>query len=63
MGKITGFKEFDRKNFNKRSIEERVKDYKEVYVHLSDSNNSDNSRVQTKLKIFVVCYIYKCNII
>lgn len=43
MGKITGFKEFDRKSFNKRSIEERVKDYKEVYVSLSDSNMKDQA--------------------
>lgn len=31
MGKLTGFKEFDRKNFTTRPIKERVKDYKEVH--------------------------------
>ncbi|MCY6483360.1 glutamate synthase subunit beta [Clostridium aestuarii] len=35
MGKLTGFKEFERNNFNKRSVKERVKDYKEVYVPLT----------------------------
>lgn len=34
MGKITGFKEFQRKSFDKRPVKERVKDYKEVYVKL-----------------------------
>ncbi|WP_251859448.1 glutamate synthase subunit beta [Clostridium sp. Marseille-Q2269] len=43
MGKITGFKEFDRKNFNKRPIEERVKDYKKVYVPLNDSNMKEQA--------------------
>lgn len=34
MGKITGFKEFQRKSFEKRPVKERVKDFKEVYVKL-----------------------------
>lgn len=36
MGKLTGFKEFERKNYNKRSVKERIKDYKEVYIPLNE---------------------------
>lgn len=36
MGKLTGFKEFERKNYNKRSVEERIKDYKDVYIPLNE---------------------------
>lgn len=43
MGKLGGFKEFERKNFNKRSVKERVKDYKEVYVPLSDKEISNQA--------------------
>lgn len=35
MGKPTGFKEYERKNFNRRPIEERITDYKDVYIPLS----------------------------
>lgn len=38
MGKIKGFKEFQRKNYNKRPVSERVHDYKEIYVKLSDDD-------------------------
>ena len=31
MGKLTGFKEYKRENPKKRTVEERIKDYKEVY--------------------------------
>ncbi|UZQ51357.1 glutamate synthase subunit beta [Clostridium kluyveri] len=31
MGKLTGFKEYERENPKKRAVEERIKDYKEVY--------------------------------
>ena len=31
MAKITGFKEFKRKNFKRREVKERVKDWKEIY--------------------------------
>tara|TARA_B100001029_G_C15063973_1_gene461602 strand:- start:5172 stop:6638 length:1467 start_codon:yes stop_codon:yes gene_type:complete len=31
MAKITGFKEFKRKNFKRRGVKERVKDWKEIY--------------------------------
>ncbi len=34
MGKATGFKEYKRKNFGKRPIEERLSDYKDVYIPL-----------------------------
>jgi len=34
MGKVTGFKEYERKNFAKRPAEERIKDYKDVYIPL-----------------------------
>lgn len=32
MGKITGFLDYNRKDLNKRPVEERIKDYKKVYV-------------------------------
>lgn len=35
MGKATGFKEYQRENFQKRPIEERIQDYKEVEKPLS----------------------------
>ncbi len=35
MDKITGFIDFKRENLKKRPIEERVKDYKEVYMPIS----------------------------
>lgn len=34
MGKATGFKEYERKNFDKRPVEERLQDYKDVYIPL-----------------------------
>ncbi len=34
MGKTTGFKEYERKNFAKRPVEERLGDYKDVYIPL-----------------------------
>jgi glutamate synthase (NADPH/NADH) small chain len=37
MGKLTGFKEYKRKNFKKRDIKERVEDYKEIYIPASDT--------------------------
>ncbi|MFC0904611.1 glutamate synthase subunit beta [Clostridium sp. MT-14] len=36
MGKITGFKEYKRENPEERAIEERIKDYTEVYYRLSE---------------------------
>ena len=35
MGNITGFLEFDRKLPKKRSVEDRIKDYKELYLRFS----------------------------
>ena len=32
MGKSTGFIEYDRENLEKRPVEERIKDYKEIYI-------------------------------
>ena len=32
MGKSTGFIEYDRENLEKRPVEERLKDYKEIYI-------------------------------
>ncbi|MCY6371371.1 glutamate synthase subunit beta [Clostridium ganghwense] len=43
MGKLTGFKEIERKNFNKRSIEERIKDYKEVYIPLEEEEMKEQA--------------------
>ncbi len=43
MGKLTGFKEFDRKNYNKREVEERIKDYKEVYIPLTSEEISEQA--------------------
>ena len=31
MGKLTGFKEYDRQNFKRRDVKERIKDWKEIY--------------------------------
>lgn len=42
MGKITGFKEYKRENPEERAIEERIKDYREVYYRLSE----DKLRIQ-----------------
>jgi len=36
MGKATGFREYDRENPKKRPVEERIKDYKEVYYKLPE---------------------------
>ncbi len=38
MGKVTGFKEFKRKNFSLEPVEERVKHYKEFTTALSDKD-------------------------
>lgn len=36
MGKLTGFKEYKRENPEKRAVEERIKDYKEVYCKFTE---------------------------
>ncbi|MFA9398280.1 MAG: glutamate synthase subunit beta [Clostridiaceae bacterium] len=43
MGKLTGFKEYNRKNFSKRKIEDRKKDYKEVYISLSEDEMKEQA--------------------
>ena len=43
MGKLTGFKEFNRKNYSKREVEERIKDYKEVYIPLTGEEISEQA--------------------
>jgi len=40
MGKTTGFREYKRENPKKRPVEERVKDYKEVYYKLPEDKLS-----------------------
>jgi glutamate synthase (NADPH/NADH) small chain len=40
MGKTTGFKEYERENPKKRSVEERVKDYKVIYNKLPEDKLS-----------------------
>jgi glutamate synthases, NADH/NADPH, small subunit len=40
MGKTTGFREYERENPKKRPVEERVKDYKEVYYKLPEDKLS-----------------------
>ncbi|WP_139904883.1 glutamate synthase subunit beta [Clostridium thermarum] len=42
MGKVTGFKEYSRKISDKRSVEERIKDYKEINLTLP----GDEVRIQ-----------------
>lgn len=43
MGKLGGFKEFDRKDFATRSVKERVKDYEEVHTPLSLKNMEEQA--------------------
>lgn len=43
MGKPTGFLEYDRQEPGYRSVEERVKDYKEVEVRLSEQELNDQA--------------------
>lgn len=40
MGKATGFREYNRENPKKRPVEERIKDYKEVYYKLPEDKLS-----------------------
>ncbi|MBC2582665.1 glutamate synthase subunit beta [Clostridium sp. DJ247] len=40
MGKTTGFKEYKRENPKKRPVEERIKDYKEIYHKLPEDKLS-----------------------
>ncbi|MCJ7690342.1 MAG: NAD(P)-binding protein, partial [Clostridiaceae bacterium] len=43
MGKLGAFKQYTRKNFTKRKVEERVKDYDEVYISLEDSELAEQA--------------------
>ncbi|MGH4117551.1 glutamate synthase subunit beta [Clostridium sp.] len=43
MGKLGAFKLYTRKNFTKRKVEERVKDYNEVYISLEDSELAEQA--------------------
>lgn len=38
MGKLTGFIEYDRENFKKRPVEERITDYKHIYIPMDYKN-------------------------
>lgn len=45
MGKLTGFKEYQRKNFKRRDVSERVNDWKEIYFPWTDKEaNQQASR-------------------
>lgn len=41
MGKRTGFKEFDREDFGRKSVEDRIKDYKEFSINLTEKQMKD----------------------
>ncbi|MBA5850128.1 glutamate synthase subunit beta [Clostridium sp. cel8] len=43
MGKLAGFKEFDRKNFSTRPVKERINDFKEVHDPLPIKDMEDQS--------------------
>ena len=43
MGKLGAFKQYTRKNFTKRKVEERVKDYNEVYISLEESELAEQA--------------------
>ncbi len=43
MGKITGFREFERKNFSLAPVEERVKHYQEFVIPLGDKDINEQS--------------------
>jgi glutamate synthase (NADPH) small chain len=41
MGKVTGFKEFNRKDESYNNVEDRVQDYNEFTIPLNDSELKD----------------------
>lgn len=55
MGKVTGFIDYKRENFKKRPIEDRVKDYKEVYVPM------DYENIQTQASRCMDCGVPFCS--
>jgi len=44
MGKVTGFKEFDRKTEDYRPVELRIKDYGEIFTGTHDVAQSTRAR-------------------
>jgi len=43
MGKLTGFKEYSRKNLKRRSVDERIKDWKEIYLPWDDKEAKEQA--------------------
>ncbi|KOA19660.1 glutamate synthase [NADPH] small chain [Clostridium homopropionicum DSM 5847] len=43
MGKLTGFKEFERKGYKRREVKDRIKDYKEIYIPLTKEEMSEQA--------------------
>ena len=43
MGKITGFKDYNRQNFKRRSVSERVNDWKEIYVPWTEKQANEQA--------------------
>ena len=43
MGKITGFKDYDRQNFKRRNITERVNDWKEIYFPWTEKQANEQA--------------------
>ncbi len=55
MGKLTGFIDYERENVKKRPIEERVKDYNEVYLPV------DYKTIQTQASRCMDCGVAFCS--
>ena len=43
MGKITGFKDFERENFKRREVTERVNDWKEIYFPWTEKQANEQA--------------------
>ena len=43
MGKITGFKDYDRQNFKRRNVTERVNDWKEIYFPWTEKQANEQA--------------------
>ena len=43
MGKITGFKDFERENLKRRNVSERVNDWKEIYLPWTDKQANEQA--------------------
>ena len=48
MGKLTGFKEFDRKNLRRRSVSERIQDWKEIYFPWNEKEAKEQGKKVVK---------------